>query len=193
MDFKGWLTEDEIVGTTLANQYRQALGVMPKSKQKHSVRVTRQVHDLFGGNPLDPDQWTAVNAAIFHDFLERGGDHSVLQKLGLQPQTIQAIEALTSDKNDSDPLEHLQSILPRLDEKLRNIVILIKISDRIDNLSSRSPNVGRNYLARSSVLVNWLFKQYTGNPEYLFILRKRLREFGVRARKRNIAQPQHWR
>lgn len=194
MNFKEWLNEDEIVGAALANQYRNALNIMPKSKQKHSIRVTKQVHNLFGNNELDTDQWTAVTAAIFHDFLERGGDHSVLQKLGLSSQTIQVINALTADKNDGDPLEHLQTVLPRLDENLRNIVILIKISDRIDNLSRRSPNVGRNYMERSSTLVNWLFQQYTGEPEYLFILRKRLKQLGVKARKKYIYQPQqHWR
>lgn len=206
MDFKTWLVaeeseallqlitlaEDDIYAAWRAKQLRQTLkqGGMPKRKRNHSERVTQGVHSLFTTRdaPLDMNQWTTVTAALFHDYLERGGDHTVLTKLGVTPETIQVINALTSDKNDNDPLEHLQGVLPTLDSNLKNMVILIKLSDRLDNLSQRADRggIGRQYMNKSNELVKWLFQQYTGNPFYIMILRNRLRELGVKARKKYL-------
>lgn len=210
MNFKTWLAldeeeqlvnelielcEDKIVGAYRAKQLRKVLkkAGMPNSKRKHSERVTKGVHSLFvpsrkSGTQLNQEQWTTVMAAFFHDYLERGGDHSVLAKLNLPPKTIQAVNALTSEKDSEDPLQHLKAVLPTLDEELRNIVILVKLSDRIDNLTKRynSSGISKNYLAKSNDLIKWLFQQYSGNPQYLMILRKRLRNLGATAKKKYI-------
>jgi hypothetical protein len=199
-------SEEGIVGIDQARQFRNLMkqAGMSKDKRDHSERVTQGIHSLFVSPkyakqytkrgvvpPLDPSQWTVVMAALFHDFLERGGDHSVLEKLGLPSGTIQVIDVLTSDKGDEYPLEHLQKVLPTLDENLKNMVILIKLSDRIDNLSKRvdAGGIGNNYMNKSNELVKWLFQQYTGDPSYLMILRKRLKALGIKAKKKYMQNP----
>jgi hypothetical protein len=204
MNFRAWLLrEEDIVGLQKAREFQGTLGdVMPQGKVKHSARVARTVFNAVADAQdqklvnkgrfadLDSHKWTAVMAAIFHDYLERGGDHSVLNQLNLSPDSISVINALTSDKGEEDPLTHMQEVLPQLNQKLRNIVILIKLSDRIDNLRRRmgAGGIGWKYLAKSSSLMNYLFRAYSGDPSNLESLKRHIKKYGIK-----IQQPSHWR
>ena len=74
--------------------------VLPTKKLKHSKRVadlTRLLND-------NPDIYSA---AVYHDFLERGGEKSDMKKI-LSPYSIQLVKVL-SNETDEDTLTKLKS------------------------------------------------------------------------------------
>ncbi len=64
------------LGAGRFKQLKNSLGFMPGKKVKHSLRVGATVADA----GLSPDD---VEAAILHDYIERGGDPNRLIRLGL--------------------------------------------------------------------------------------------------------------
>lgn len=151
------------------------LATMPKHKRKHSIRVGKKLHKAGAGK-------AGVYAGLLHDYLERGGDvrrlldHS--QEFGISQQAIEAVKILSMDEKNGDsvenqPLIHMQQVLPTLaDPEMRNIVILAKMADRLDNLTkrARSGKIGRNYRLKSDQLVSFLQSQYSGKQRPLLKL-----------------------
>lgn len=151
------------------------LSVMPKRKQRHSRRVGKRLHRLGLGKG-------GTYAGLLHDYLERGGDEETLrqhvQDLGLPPNVVNIVLALTgADKEIPDPddspenpsLEHLTHSIPQLDPDLKNLTILVKLSDRLDNLKKRLRQKGRvspQYQRKSRDIVNFLASHYTGKPKH---------------------------
>ena len=148
------------------------LQIMPKAKIKHSKRVAKTLNKAKVGK-------IGVYAGLLHDYLERGGDLYTLSQhideLELPPQIIKAVHALSDDEKNVDgqpnqPLAHLQAVLQGItDDDLRNIIILAKLSDRLDNLKKRTKRgkVGSKYRAKSLDLIGWLRHNYTGKPKSL--------------------------
>lgn len=146
---------------------RPLLVTMPKSKQKHSVRVGRELHKAKAGK-------IATYAGLLHDYLERGGDPETLSQhideLGLPQKIVDVVHSLSDDEKNvesstNQPLEHLKWILQAVtDPDLRNIIILSKMSDRVDNLRKRARRgkIGRRYAAKSEELMQYLASHYTG-------------------------------
>lgn len=146
------------------------LQTMPKAKIKHSKRVAKTLNKAKAGK-------IGVYAGLLHDYLERGGDLSTLSQhideLKLPSEIIKAVHALSDDEksaeaNGNQPLIHLQSILQSVeDEELRNIIILAKLSDRLDNLDKRAKRgkIGVRYQKKSLELIDWLRSNYTGKPK----------------------------
>ena len=159
------------------------LSVMPKRKQKHSRRVGKQLHRLGLGKQ-------GTYAGLLHDYLERGGDLETLKQhlgsLHLPPQVINIIQALTgADKDIPDPdespenpsLDHLMHNLPNLDQETKNMAILVKLSDRLDNLKKRMRirgKIANNYKRKSLDIVNFLESHYTGVPKYFRKLKNKI-------------------
>jgi (p)ppGpp synthase/HD superfamily hydrolase len=154
-----------------AEKVRPLLSTMSKSKIKHSKRVAKSLSKAGAGK-------ISVYAGLLHDYLERGGDVYALSQhideIGLPREIVDVVRALSNDEKDvnidsyNKPLEHLKSVLNSVeDEELRNIIILAKLSDRLDNLIKRSKRgkIGRRYRDRSFELIEWLQDNYTGKKK----------------------------
>jgi len=197
LTFIQWLTEGmgtlkAVIGKDSMSQLRTHLrDVMPKGKVQHSLRVGSSAARI----GLDAH---TVNAAILHDFIERGGNLNVLvDHLGLSPKTVAVIRYLSSEEKNvgesggNEPLEHIRQVLasPTMDADTSNVVILIKIADRLDNLKKRvnAGGVGKGYLQKSKDLITFLFQSYTGDAKPILILRKRLKNLGLSIKKYHLA------
>lgn len=152
------------------NRVSPLLDVMPKHKRKHSKRVAKALHKAGVGK-------IGVYSGLLHDYLERGGSLFELMQhineLGLPQQIVNIVMSLSDDEDNAEilpnqPLAHLQQTLGRIeDQDIKNIIILAKLSDRLDNLKKRAKKgkIGKNYLSKSSDLIQWLSDQYTGKKK----------------------------
>lgn len=143
------------------------LSVMPRSKRKHSRRVAKSLKRA-GADKI------GIYAGLLHDYLENGGDVLALsqhiEQLSLPKQIVDVVHALSSDEDVAEehpnqPLAHLQQILSQVnDGGLKNIIILAKLSDRLDNLTKRANRgkIGKKYKLKSYELIEWLRTNYTG-------------------------------
>jgi hypothetical protein len=130
---------------------------------------------------------------VLHDYAERGGNLSnVHHQLG--PHGMSVVNAVSSDKQrivtGNGPLEHMKRVLnhPAMTTKLKNDVVLLKTSDRLDNLQRRHANggIGKGYASKSKELIKHLFHHYSGDPSHLHPLRKKLADLGVHVSKKHI-------
>lgn len=144
---------------------------MPPAKRKHSERVAKNLKKI-------GVKKTGVYAALLHDYLERGGTIKKLNKhitkLGLPNEILQIVISLSQDEEldgvNNAPLHHMQSIMNNIaDEDLKNMIILCKMSDRLDNLNKRAKTgkVSKNYRAKSVELIDYLVDNYTGDEKLL--------------------------
>lgn len=133
---------------------------MPKRKVNHSKRVAKKMQNM----PKDVQY-----AALFHDYLERGGDLTKIKEI-LPKKAISLIQLLTNDE-ESSPLKHMRNVLESgvVDERLANLLILIKIADRKDNYNKRIRNgsLTKKYKKKTSKLLEYLTKKYTGPRQLL--------------------------
>jgi len=162
------------------------LSVMPKSKRKHSRRVAKSLKKAGAGQ-------IGVYAGLLHDYIENGGDILSLslhiEDLGLPDRVVDVVHALSNDEKDAElhpnqPLAHLRLILSNVDdEQLKNIIILAKLSDRLDNLTKRANRgkIGRKYRLKSFELIEWLRSNYTGKNKPFNRLIKAIRQIMPRA------------
>lgn len=145
--------------------------ILPKNKRKHSKRVALQLNKI--GIKKE-----GVYAGLLHDYLENGGSilelSDRLEEIGLPESVITIVRYLTHD--DIDPLDHIKSEFDKINNQdLKNLIILIKLSDRLDNLHKRSLNrISDKYKRKSAKLVEYLVSQYTGNQKLLHKLLKQI-------------------
>lgn len=142
---------------------------LPASKQKHSKRVAKNLHNIGVGS-------TGIHAGLTHDYLEAGGNLEklikYLEKCGNSERIIEIVSTLSNDEkqdqdtNDNYPLVHLKSVLSKVsDNKTKNLVVLVKLSDRLDNLEKRvrKDRLSKNYRRKSIELVRFCQLHYTGS------------------------------
>lgn len=162
------------------------LAVMPKQKRSHSTRVARRLHRA--GAPE-----SAIHAGFAHDYLERGGDIAGLEahiaKHGLSPRVAHIVKVLSSDEKDAPdpddsatnpPLDHLRKAIldPALDQETRNLALLTKISDRLDNVRKRVKRDGGlhpAYRQKSNDIAEFARENFTGPSEAFAIIYGKLR------------------
>lgn len=140
--------------------------VLNKNKVKHSMRVVSH---------LDKLPKHVKIAAIYHDFIENGGDENWLYN-NVNSESIKLIRHL-SIEDGSTPLEHLKSVISSIeDEDEKNFVILIKIADRLDNFKKRirKNELSEKYRKKTKKLLEFLIFNYTGNKK---ILKRLLKKF----------------
>lgn len=149
------------------NRVSPLLDVMPKHKRNHSKRVAKTLRKAGVGK-------IGIYSGLLHDYLERGGNLFELtqhiDELGLPQQIVNVVLNLSDDEDNAEtspnqPLAHLQQVLNKTtNQDIKNIIILAKLSDRLDNLRKRARKgkIGKNYLSKSSDLIQWLSDQYTG-------------------------------
>jgi hypothetical protein len=133
--------------------------VLPNRKVKHSVRVANKV------SHLPP---TVQDAALFHDYIERGGSIDDI-KYELQPESIELINLLTNETGES-VYTHVKKTLESIeDDQLRNFLILIKIADRRDNYTKRlrKRTLTKKYKTKTKKLLKYLISKYTGSKSHL--------------------------
>jgi len=155
--------------------------IMGKEKRKHSLEVGKEISKL----GLSAD---AQNAAYFHDYIERGGDvRRLIGKLQLSPLSIKIIEMLTGT---GDPLKHMMKVLydPNIDDETKNLAILVKIADRINNIDRRTDEgrLTKEYLEKSKALLEELFRWYGGDLAHALKLRRRLNDLGIKIKKKYL-------
>lgn len=139
---------------------------MPLQKVKHSKRVANLIKLLTTSQDVH-------NAALYHDFLERGGNIDVLKnKISLY--SIKLVEFLTYYDNDiklskNKSLDILKDRFKDIDTKTKNDIIEIKICDRIDNLIRKKElnKLTDKYLIKSEELINFLISSYDGGKSLL--------------------------
>jgi len=159
------------------DKVKPLLDTIPKKKKVHSTNVARTLNKSKAGK-------IGVYAGLLHDYLENGGslthlsDH--ISELGLPPEIIKLVHSLSSDEKDSgidnSPLRHLQQVVPTIaDPDLVNILVLVKLSDRIDNLikRKRAKKIGRNYRQKSVELYDYLKSIYNGEKKPFKILSRK--------------------
>jgi hypothetical protein len=139
---------------------------MPLQKVKHSKRVANLVKLLSTSKDV-------YNAALYHDYLERGGDIKVLKNI-INSYSIKLVEFLTYYDNDikiskNKSLDILKDRFKDLDTKTKNDIIEIKICDRIDNLIRKKElnKLNDKYLIKSKELINFLTSSYDGRKSLL--------------------------
>lgn len=146
------------------------LKVMPKSKQKHSLRVAKNIASV----EQDVD---VILAALFHDYIERGGK---IEKLPVSNLTKDIIFFLTSFDEEYEgeknvPLAHIKEVLKKIkNQRLKNKLILIKLADRIDNLKKRKGNINKSYRKKSEELIKYLLKKYEGDNSSVNKLKQKI-------------------
>ena len=151
---------------SLLNQY------MNKRKVKHSCKVAELTTALTSSEDV-------YNAALYHDYVERGGTLEELKKV-VTPYSYALIMALTKTETDYEEasgknvtLDVLKSKLLVIPEHMRHDLIIIKIADRTDNLRKRlkAGDLSKHYLRKSAELIQFLFNAYTGSDK------KKVRKF----------------
>jgi hypothetical protein len=139
---------------------------MPLQKVKHSKRVANLIKLLTVSQDVH-------NAALYHDFLERGGSIDVLKNM-VSSYSIKLVEFLTYYDNDvklskNKSLDILKERFKDIDTKTKNDIIEIKICDRIDNLLRKKElnKLSNKYLLKSQELFDFLISSYDGNKNKL--------------------------
>lgn len=135
------------------------LNILSPRKLRHSLRVSQNVLNY-------TDELDVILGALFHDYIERGGD---IEDLPIDDDTKDIVEFLTAfdenmDNSESNQvLAHLKSVFENIkNQELKNKLIFIKISDRLDNIKKRGDKVSRNYIKKSIELLNFLYDNYVG-------------------------------
>lgn len=134
--------------------------VLSEKKLKHSKRVGELTKHI--KNDAD-----IYSAAVYHDFLERGGNIEDLEKI-LTPHALELVQILTNDTND-DTLYKLKTSLLGKPENIINEILIIKLCDRSDNLKKRVLKniLTKGYVNKSVDLIQWIWDSYKGDKSVI--------------------------
>lgn len=135
---------------------KHAKRVLPNKKLKHSKRVGEMTK-------LIKDDVDVYSAAVYHDFLERGGEFKDMEEI-LTPYALELVKILTND-TDEDTLNKLKFALAGKPQTLINDILIIKLCDRCDNLKKREfkNDLNKGYLKKSAELIQWIWDSYSGD------------------------------
>lgn len=170
-------TLSKLSGKDRVHSLKSALQFMPKKKVQHSLRVGATAAKA--GLPGE-----GVEAAVLHDYIERGGDMSKLEKLRLHPKTLRIIQMLsltekTPGADDTAVVQHhIEQMLsdPSLDQHDKDIAIIVKCADRIDNLKKRirEKKLTPEYRTASMRLFNTLTSAYRGDHSIISHVKQKI-------------------
>lgn len=136
--------------------YKQVKSVMPSKKFKHSKRVGELTK-------LIKDDETVYSAAIYHDFLERGGDIEDMTLI-LEPHALELVKSLTNYDNE-EPIKKLKEGIIGKDNNFINDFLIVKLCDRTDNLKKRimENKLKKDYLKKSVEIIQFIIDNYKGD------------------------------
>jgi len=145
----------------------KAMKDLKKSKQKHSKRVANLTRQL----SLSEDVY---NAAFYHDYLERVGNHNRLTRV-ISFRSYTLVNILTH-KEDVDTLSDLKKKMKFISKGLREEVIIIKICDKTDNLIKRKQDgeLKKKYIYKSADLINYLYRLSENKSQLKSFIKKNL-------------------
>lgn len=171
-----------VLGKNRYRELKNSLGFMPGKKVKHSMRVGATA----AKSGLEPEY---IEAAILHDYIERGGDLSKLDQLQISPRARRIIDMLsisekTPGMDDTQEVQHhVEQMLrdPSIDQHEKDIAIIVKASDRIDNVTKRikAGKLNPNYKAASLKLFQTLLGSYRGDPSLVQHVKKKIAKLGI--------------
>lgn len=155
------LTFSQFINEAYTSEDIKALNATMKSRKvKHSCQVAELVTKLTS----DEDVY---NAALYHDYIERGGDEEYLRIL-TSDYTVELVMALTKTDADAEEVETKNATLEILKRRMDDLphsmhddIIMIKICDRIDNLLKRQRRevLNKDYVRKSGQLLQFLYDQ----------------------------------
>lgn len=127
-------------------------------KRAHSKKVNKLVKHI----STDPN---VEQAALFHDFIEQGGDIKTLKTI-VTPKAVKLVKKLTN-KEGADVLKKLKKQLKNTSKDVRDKVIKIKLADRADNFYKRQQNgkLNNKYVNKTAALVNYLYKEFSDSQQ----------------------------
>ena len=133
---------------------------MSRYKYKHSKRVASLVKELSDSNDI-------YYSALYHDFLENGGDEKKSKKI-LSYYAYQLVDCLSHDDKE-DTQTALMNCLEGKPQQFINDIVFIKICDRTDNLNTRFVNdrLKKKYIKKSSKLIQFLYDSFEGDKTIL--------------------------
>lgn len=133
---------------------KPARKVLNDKKLSHSQRVAEMVIKL-------EDREDLYQASFYHDFLERGGGLNKLNNL-MSPYSVELIQALSKDEGINDTLESLRSSIEGRDNNFISDVLLIKLVDRWDNLTTKynEGDLSKKYIKKSRELIRYIYTNY---------------------------------
>jgi ArsR family metal-binding transcriptional regulator len=97
-----------------------------------------------------------------------------MNKIGVSDKVVRVVSALSM--KSGSVLDHLKEVIPSLSEEEANSVMIIKMSDRIDNLETRIQNNRLNdkYREKSMNLLRYIKDNYTGPMDVFNVMEKRM-------------------
>ena len=148
----------------------RAIGLLKKlgrKKQVHSINVSLSAARV-------TRKPTVFIGALLHDIKEEKPKQYKKKKKVLPKESKALIRDLflnkkkKVNKKSNIPLEHLQELLPELEQGEKNNVVLIKLCDRLDNLQKceLAGEISAKYAEKSKQLFKYLAKEYQDDPSF---------------------------
>lgn len=155
--FKSYINE---IYTLKGKTKKKFKNIFSPSKQHHSKRVHEYILELDSTDDMQ-------QAALFHDFIERGGSKDFLRD-NLSTMAFKLIKVLTH-KSDKSTLQSLKHHFASLNDEELSQAIKLKLADRADNFNSRINNnkLKDKYVNKTSNLLTYLYSVYPYDKAYL--------------------------
>lgn len=139
-------------------------GLSPE-KRVHARNVSLRVARMFPESEV-------ILGALLHDTKEQIPKEYAAMENQLPQITAEFVRLLSEDPRHSNeqenaPLAHLKAIFPTLSPEMKNRLILIKLADRLDNLTKRlqKDGVSKSYREKSEQLVSFLVSEFQSSSE----------------------------
>jgi len=129
---------------------------LSREKREHSLRVAERTARVLPSG-------TAVVGALLHDLAEKSpkGYSKIASKIPKKVDRVVGALTVKTPKGKNAPLLHLKKVLPKLGPKAQQWAIVIKLCDRLDNLTKRpltEKGVSDEYAKKSKQLFLFLAK-----------------------------------
>lgn len=152
------------------------LHIMPTQKVIHSMNVAKNVTKY-------SDDVDIIMSALFHDYIERGGDIDRIDISETSKDIIKMLSILDNENETSEFIDvemHMNEILSGIEnQELRNDIIHIKLSDRLDNIRKRAvkKSLSKDYLNKSIDLFKTMDEYYNGKFNIQKIIKSIQKEY----------------
>jgi hypothetical protein len=195
LTYTEWLVDEsinklkQVYSPKRLKKLAKTISFMPDSKIDHSFRVGATVAKAGLSKRY-------VDAAVLHDYLERGGDPNVLNRLGLSANALNIIKILSIEEktpgaDDNEIVyQHVVQMLQNreIPQRIKDIAIIIKCSDRLDNLRKRvkASKLNADYYYKSMRLLTTLSTHFAGPAKWLEFIKAKLNKLNRKIEERHL-------
>jgi len=132
--------------------YKHLKKVLNKKKQIHSYNVYNYLKDI-------ENDAVSKHAALFHDFIEQGGNKKVLNK-HLSSNATKLVNILTNKSDNVVKEFKTKTKGLKLEDKTK--VFNIKLADRADNFNKRiiKNELTDEYIKKTAKLIQYIYNNY---------------------------------